>query len=162
MRPLRKTIPGATYHITARTNRKEPFLAAPAAKDLFVEMLARAKRKYLFAVDNFVVMDNHIHLMIRPEGKSSLSLIMKWIMGVYAMKHNRLYAHWGHVWGDRYFSRPVVSLREYVAVYQYIDNNPTSAGLADDRLVWPWSGAAHQSLGRTDVLGSDPVFGSFS
>ena len=54
-------------------------------KDLFLETVARAKRKYDFRIDNFCVMGNHFHMIVQPLNGVSLSAIMQWIMSVFAM-----------------------------------------------------------------------------
>ena len=95
-----------------------------------------------------------LHLLIRPLGDSSLSDILKWLLGVYTMAYNRIHKQWGHVWGGRYFSRPIVTFKEYVEVYRYIDQNPVKAGLVDLPSDWHWSGLAHQLKGRKDIVSS--------
>lgn len=57
---------GVPYHVTARANRKEDLLETDHAKNYFVEILAKTKRKCSFSLDNFIVMDIHIHLLIWP------------------------------------------------------------------------------------------------
>jgi len=143
---------GAVYHVTARTNKKELLLESPLAKTLFLETLARAKAKHCFEIDNFVIMGNHFHLLIRPTGNSSLAEILKWTLGVYSMAHHRIYKQWGHLWGSRYFSRPIGSFGEYLEVYRYIDNNPVAAGLVDLASQWPWGGLGHDLARRSDIV----------
>ena len=78
-------------------------------KELFLEVMRRAKAKYAFRIENFCIMGNHIHIMLRLEGDTSLSRLMQWIMSVFAMSYNRIHGLVGHVWGERFFSRIVSS-----------------------------------------------------
>lgn len=90
MRKARVIAPGSIYHVTARTNRKEFLLESPLAKELLLEALMRARFKHNFCIDNFVIMGNHFHLLIRPQGTSDLGSIMKWVLGIYTMSYNRI------------------------------------------------------------------------
>ncbi len=79
MRALRYTRPGAMYHITARANRKEKLLASRVAKEIFLEQLTRLRVKYECTIPDFVILENHVHLLFQPHGRSTLSDCMKWL-----------------------------------------------------------------------------------
>jgi len=49
-------------------------------KDLFLQVVARARKRYDFRIENFTLMGNHFHLLIRPGRGESLSRIMQWIL----------------------------------------------------------------------------------
>lgn len=156
MRTSRLWFPGAVYHVTVRTNRKDLLLEPPLAKELFVSTLARAKKKYKFEVWNFVVMNNHVHLLLRFPIDGNLPDAMRWLLGVYAMNLNRRYGQSGHVWGDRYYSRPISCMGEYRIVSEYIDLNPVRSALVADPDEWVWGGRWHRLVNRTDVIGDSP------
>lgn len=147
MRQLRQLQAGACYHVTARANRKEYLLRSPLARDLFVETLVRCRAKYLFNLDNFVLMENHVHLLITPSRPEDLPIIMKWLLGVYTMRYNKCFKTWGRVWGSRYYSRPIRHLEDYIVTSSYIDNNPVKAVLTGWARDWPWSACYHRSRG---------------
>jgi putative transposase len=153
MRKPRQLKEGARYHVTARVNHQEMRLDDEASKALFLDTIKRAKCKYSFAVENFTVMGNHYHLLIRPLGGESLSQIMHWIMGVFAMAYNRIHRLKGHFWQDRYYSRIVDSLRDLLDVFSYIDKNPVRAGLVDDAWAWIYGGMRHHRTGRFYLVG---------
>lgn len=68
------------------------------------------------------------------------------------MAYNRLCGTSGHIWGERFFSRIIRSLREFMLIFSYIDENPVSAGQVDDRRKWMWGGIRHARTGCRDVL----------
>jgi len=76
MRKARKIVRGGQYHVTARANRREFILNSPEMKDLFLEVLKRAKEKYKFRLTTFCIMGNHIHFMMKPEENESLSRLI--------------------------------------------------------------------------------------
>lgn len=126
--------------------------AADAIKGLYLEVLRQAKKKYLFTIDNFIVMGNHVHLMIRPGPHENLSRIMQWINSVFAMRYNRAFGLTGHTWGERFFSCIINRFQDYLKTFEYIDNNPVRAQLVQKVLEWKYSGARSSRDGKFEVL----------
>ena len=156
MRKPRFTLPGALYHITARANHKEKLLRSALAKELFIETLGKMRIKHHCLIVDFVVMDNHIHLLMEPRGEHSLSDCMKWLMGVYTMSYNRVYKTWGSVWGGRFFSRPIGGLADVAATIEYIDRNPVRAFLVERAEEWEWGGLYTNRCGSEKIMGPPP------
>jgi putative transposase len=154
MRKPRQLEKGARYHVTARANRKEIILDTSATKELFLSVVKRAKGKYNFRLENFCIMGNHFHFVIQPLNDESLSAIMRWILSVFAMAYNKSRGLTGHVWGCRFFSRIIASLRELLQVFEYIDNNPVKASQVEDRRQWRWGGLWHDRTGCRDLIGA--------
>jgi putative transposase len=158
MRTLRIIRPGAAYHITVRTNHEEKYLQPQVAKELFVETMKGLREKHDCRIIDFMIMNNHIHLIIQPLNDSALSGCMKWLLGVYTMRYNRLFKTWGSIWGSRYFSRPIIGLGDLAHTVEYIDRNPVRACLVDRPEDWPWGGLYFHRARRTDIIGSPPTW----
>ncbi len=156
MRQARLLKNGVLYHVTARVNHKEKLLDRKNGRELFLAVLAQAKRKFSFTIQNFVVLDNHFHLLIRPGTGESLSRIMQWVMGVFAMRLNRLLGLWGHVWGDRFRSWIVEDPLALGKVSRYIDQNAVAAGLVKKPSDWQSSAAFHWKAGIRLIVGPQP------
>jgi REP element-mobilizing transposase RayT len=152
MRKPRILIQGAEYHVVARANRREFILESLEVKDLFLDVVRRAKKRYSFVLRNFCIMGNHIHFLIRPENGESLSRIMQWILSVFASKFNRLFGYLGHVWYDRFRSVVIGSLRQFVAAFAYITNNPVKAGLVSRPMVFRHNGVRHVRDGDRSII----------
>ena len=152
MRKPRQLREGARYHVTARANRKEMILDPKAAKELFLSVVRRARRRYDFGIENFCIMGNHIHFIIKPRRGENLSSIMQWILGVFAMAYNKMMGLTGHVWGERFFSRIIANRREFMEVFEYIDMNPVLAGLVSFPEKWLYGGLRHALEGRRDIV----------
>ncbi len=112
-------------------------------KELLLETIARAKQLYSFRVENFCVMGNHVHMILRPLGDSCLSRIMQWILSVFAMRFNREHNYRGHVWYDRFRSKVIDNIRQYLATFEYVNRNPVRAGLVDTPADYPYCGLRH-------------------
>ena len=156
MRRNRILKPGATYHVTARANRQEMIFHCEAMKTLFLATIRRAKQKYRFQVHNFCVMGNHIHLIIRPDPGESLSRIMQWILSVFARAWNRKHHTTGHLWGERFFSKILNGMGEYLKTFRYVTENPVKAQLVGRIDKWEFGGLWHFIRARQDILGELP------
>lgn len=153
MRKPRQLIEGAWYHVTVRANRREMLLDREEVRDLFLLFVARAKKRYSFSIANFCVMGNHVHLQIQPGRGSSLSAIMRWILGNFARAFNRKRGWTGHFWGDRFHSRILDGFRAFAVAFDYIDANPVKAGLVAIACLWRHGGAWHERMGEGSILG---------
>jgi putative transposase len=156
MRKPRQLLEGAWYHVTSRLNRGEMLFDKVVVRDLFLGLLAKAKKKYGFQVINFCVMGNHIHLLIRPDRGESLSDIMRWLLGGFSRAFNKMHGLTGHCWGDRFFSRILGGLHQIAAVFSYIDFNPVKAFLVSHSWEWRHGGYWHDRAGILGILETAP------
>ena len=153
MRHLRTLKDGAIYHVTSEINRNEMDLKSPWIKSMFLTYIKKAKQKYPFQLVSFCIMDNHIHLIIKPAQGQSLSKIMQRIKGNFARYWNKLHdKKSGHLWGKRFFSKIVDDLRYFVRVFNYIEKNPEKAGIVKQAGDWEFGSLYHHLHGRTDVV----------
>ena len=157
MRKIRELRDGARYHVTSRINRQEMSFAPESIKVLFLDIVERAKRKYGFAVENFCIMDDHFHMIIRPSSSCGLPKIMQWIKSMFSVTYNRINGLTGHTWGTRYFSRILGNLTEYLRVSSYIDMNPVKAGLVRSCLDWTYSACTFRERGHLAFLDPIPI-----
>jgi len=123
-------------------------------KKLMLEVIERAKKRYSFQIKNFCIMNNHFHLLIIPGNNESLSRIMQWILSVFAMTWNRKHHLRGHVWGERFYSRIIEGIVDFLRVFIYIDDNPVNAQLVDCPWKWRFGGLWHHKYGIKTV--TDP------
>jgi putative transposase len=93
-----------------------------------------------YSLRSFVVMANHVHLLIDPQ--APLSTIMKGLKGATARSANKLLGRTGKsFWQDESFDHWVRDEAEEQKVRHYIETNPVKAGLVDRAEDWPWSSA---------------------
>lgn len=114
----------------------------PAAKAKFLNLVSAAREKYRFQLENFTLMGNHFHMLIRPREGTSLSRILQWILSAFARYWNKIHGYTGQgaVWGQRFFSKILGTLVEYLHTFVYIDRNPVVAGLVLEPEDWPFGG----------------------
>jgi putative transposase len=158
MRHPRRIVSGAYYHVTQRFNRLELSFAEPGMKDLFIQVLKEAREKYDFQFSNLCIMDNHVHMLIKPseKDKSTLSKIMQWIFGVFAMRYNRIKGYLGHVWHGRFRSKVVETVNYFINTFFYIASNPVRARISDHPLEYVYNGISFMKKGKHKGLFDPP------
>ena len=91
------------YHILTRGNNREDVFKDEKDYKKYIEILRRYKEKYNFRLYHYVLMRNHVHLVVEPtEEGGTLAEIMKGINLSYAQYFKFWYKHIGHFWQDRY------------------------------------------------------------
>ena len=106
---------------------------------------------------SWVIMPNHVHLLLRPLEGHSLSDIMKRIKGVSARKINQATNSSGSVWHPDYFDRYIRDAEHFTKTVDYIENNPVKAGLCAVPSEWEFTGNSNtlvrMSAEREGVFG---------
>ena len=143
MRKPRILQEGATYHVTAKINRGEHVFETDEIKNLFMDTVKRAKKKYKFSIKNFVIMNNHIHFLIEPAKKESLSRIMQWILSVFAIYYNKAHQLTGHSWQGRFWSKVIDNIRQLFDTFNYISENPVKAQMVKNAKDYKYGGVYH-------------------
>ena len=93
-------------------------------------------------INAWVIMPNHVHVLLRPLEGHDLAGIMKRIKGVSARKINQFTGREGTVWQSDYFDRFIRDEDDFLRKIYYIENNPVKAGLVTDAWEWQFSSAA--------------------
>lgn len=132
----------------AKTGPK--WLGDPRVASAVVEVIRRgADKLQQFQLQAYVVMPNHVHLLIIPI--PSVTKIMRGIKGISARDANRILGRQGQVfWQDESFDHWVRSEEEFWKIKRYIENNPVRAGLAKLPEEWEWSSAG-ESFSRRSI-----------
>ena len=145
MRKKREFIDGAFYHVTSRTNDKIRIFENRLGRKIMLIALQDAKDKYHFRFANFCIMPTHFHLLIRPAEGTCLNRIIQWIKTRSARHWNCIHGSTDHVWGERFFARPIKNPEECDFVNNYIDQNHVVVGLAPTPAEWKASGAYYKA-----------------
>ena len=108
-------------------------------------ILAADEKRRLCRLHAFVVMPNHVHLLLTP--LRPLCEVTKWIKGASARRANQLLQRTGMpFWQDESFDHWVRSQEEFAKIERYIAENPVRGGLVDEPSLWPWSSTGHHRL----------------
>ena len=91
------------------------------------------------------VMPNHVHVLVTPLGRHTLSSIVHSWKSHTANRANKRLGRRGAVWMPEYFDRAVRDERHFIAAVEYIENNPVQAGLCEQATDWEWSSAGDRT-----------------
>jgi putative transposase len=135
--------------VTQRGNNRQDVFFVDADRQVFLQYLREAAKRFALLVEGYCLMTNHIHLVVTPRQEDSLAQALKRVNQLYAQYVNRLHGRCGHVWQNRFFSCPMD--QEHVwQVLVYVERNPVRARLCRKARQWS-SAAAH--CGEDDPSG---------
>jgi len=137
-RSPRIELPGATYHVMSRGNRKGPIFDDDDDRQRFLMVLADAAYRYRFRCLSYCLMGNHYHAVIATTERN-LSDAMHYVNGVFAQSSNLRHGRTGHLLEGRFRSVVVDSDVYLWNANIYVVLNPVAAGLVAHPADWPWS-----------------------
>jgi putative transposase len=142
----------------------EPGWLPNPTRDLFVEVLEQVRRRYHFVVVGYVVMPEHVHLLLSEPERGNPSVVMQAIKQGFARRLlGCLRAHRDprqgdlcnqslnpqHVWQRRFYDFVVRTYEKRQEKLHYIHQNPVKASLALEPWQWRWSSAPHYLRGES-------------
>ncbi len=152
-RPPRVEFEGALYHVITRGNNRQAIFKDEADYRTFLGLLERGKQKHPFYLYAYVLMPNHVHLLLERQ-TDSLSRIMQRLLTGYAQYWNRKYRKVGHVFQGRY--KAILCQKDaYLSeLVRYIHLNPVRAKMVRRPEDYVWSShRAYLGLGAGAVGG---------
>lgn len=142
---------GHLHFITFSCYHREPFLCTPSARRVFELTLERARRWYGFFVTGYVVMPEHVHLLISEPERGTLASALQMLKQISAHQLRDL-ANGRSFWQARYYDFNVWSSRKRVEKLRYMHRNPVERGLAAKPEDWEWSSFRHYQTGLEGVV----------
>ncbi|MGC2110929.1 MAG: transposase [Candidatus Korobacteraceae bacterium] len=137
------------HFITFSCYHRQPLLTPVLTKNLFELALEKSRVRYDFFVTGYVVMPEHVHLLIsEPEGGTLASAVQS----IKQSLSRRISTPSGHFWQARYYDFNVYTPGKRVEKLRYIHRNPVKRGLVDRPEDWPWSSFRHYTTGERGIV----------
>ncbi|MFD2446753.1 transposase [Bacillus sp. CGMCC 1.16607] len=130
--------PGATYHITARGNRKALIFFDDHDHQKFLTIVKETKEIYPFDLHSYCLMKNHIHFLLET-ANIPITDIMKTINTTYAIYLNKRHELNGHVFQGRFHSELITDAKYFLNTSRYIHLNPLEAEMVTNLQDYHWS-----------------------
>jgi len=129
---------GALYHVISRGNQRQTIFRADADRHRYLELLAHYRVRYPFQLRAYVLMTNHVHLLIEV-GKHPLAKIMQGLQQSYTIYFNRKYKLVGHLFQGRY--KDILCDRDayLLELVRYIHLNPVRSKMVSAPGEYLWS-----------------------
>jgi putative transposase len=144
-RPPRIQDSGYVHHVISIGNDRQNLFSSPQDFSKYIDLIQQARLLHPVLIYNFVLMDNHVHLLLEPTQDGSLSKFMEFVSKGYAKYFNKTYGREGHVFQGRFKSFLIQEQKYFFACSRYIDLNPVKVGKAADPKDYLWSG--YKALG---------------
>lgn len=135
----RISIPGVPWHIIQRGNNRAPCFYHEDDYLIYLSTLKEQADKYGCQLHAYVLMTNHVHLLLTPESVDSASLMMKHLGQRYVQYINRTYKRTGTLWEGRFRSCIAQTERYVLTCYRYIELNPVRADMVERPEHYIWS-----------------------
>lgn len=158
-RRARLVLPGQPLHVTQRgVNRAAIFIDDEDRHD-YRRLLRLACSQHHVAIHAFVLMDNHVHLLLTPETADSLASAMRVSGQCYVQAFNARHRRSGTLWQGRFNSCLVDSDGYLLTVCRYIELNPVRAAMVHRPEDYRWS-SVHTHLGtaRDPLITPHPLY----
>lgn len=126
------------YHVMLRGINRDPIFLDDTDRASFLACLTAAKEASGCHVLAYCLMPNHVHLLLRAAGEPIGTVVKR--LGVrYSWRFNNRHGRVGHLFQDRFKSKPVDDDAYLVTLLRYIWNNPVEAALVDRPEHFRWS-----------------------
>ena len=151
-RQSRIVIPNIPHHITQRGNYGHDIFNSDEDYKIYLDWFKEYTDKYKLDVLAYCLMSNHIHFIVVPKRKESLSRVYNTLHMRYAQYINRIREERGHLWQGRFYSCLLDEGHLYRAI-RYVERNPVRAGMVNKAWEYRWSSARyHTGIDKRGII----------
>lgn len=159
----RNLVAGLAQHVIVRGNNRQAVFFADSDYRLYLESLKLAADRYTCAIHAYVLMTNHVHLLVTPSTDDGLSRMIQSVGRRYVRYINAIYQRTGTLWEGRFKAALIDSERYLLTCMRYIELNPVRAGMIKEPGAYPWSSYPVNASGKTsDLITPHTVYLSLS
>jgi len=138
-------------HIVQRGHNREPCFFAEDDYRSYLHWLGEALAETECALHAYVLMTNHVHLLLTPKKAAAVPKLIISLGRRYVQYINRTYRRTGTLWDSRYKSSLVQAETYLLACQRYIELNPVRARMVQGPTHYPWSSYRANGLGQPDA-----------
>ncbi len=140
---------GDLHFLTFSCYHRQPLFDVYHAHGLFESALEEARIKYGFGVFGYVVMPEHVHLLISEPDRATVATVLKAVKQSVA----RRVVHRGeHFWQERYYDFNVRTGKKKIEKLRYMHRNPVKRGLVEKPEDWRWTSFRNYATGEEGIV----------
>jgi len=140
--PRHRTAPGTSYFVTTRCWQGRSVFQVTQIAEILVQTMARYRDRGDYLLHEFVVMPNHIHLLLTPSLTTSLEKAVQVIKGGSSHAIHKQRAQRMEIWQEGFYDWTIRDLTDWRLKVNYIRMNPVQARLVVRPEDWPYSSAS--------------------
>jgi putative transposase len=143
-RPARNAIPGQTlnssriFFATTKTSLGRRLLQSERNAMLLVDVLRSCVAERKFLLHDFVVMPDHVHILLTVQGDMTIEKAMQFIKGRFSYRLKREFQYAGEVWQRGFSESRADDEESFLRYREYINQNPMKAGLVESPEQYPY------------------------
>lgn len=154
-RPPRYALPGIPQHVLQRGNNRQPVFFCEDDYRFYLASVKLAAEQHGIAVHAYVLMTNHVHLLVTPQQANGIAKLMQSIGRRYVQYINTTYQRTGTLWEGRYRACLVDAERYFFLCTRYIELNPVHAAMVAHPATYAWSSYRWHACGEPDTVIAD-------
>lgn len=139
-------------HVMQRGNNRQSCFFEDADRAFYLKKLGEYAEKTETLVHAFVLMSNHVHLLLTPTIPDGVSKLMQCLGRSYVRYFNTKHQRTGTLWEGRFKSSLIQSSQYLLQVYRYIELNPVRANMVTHPLQYRWSSHHYNATNKTTSL----------
>jgi putative transposase len=151
-RLTRYYLPDQPLHVIQRGNNRSRIFFGDKDYGLYRTWLTEAVQEHGCVIHAYVLMTNHVHLLVTPANADALPRAMQSLGRRYVQHVNTTYDRTGTLWEGRYRAAPIHAEDYFLACCRYIELNPVRAGMVGHPRDYPWSSWLAHAQGAPDPL----------
>ncbi len=128
-RKTRMYLPGVPAHVVQRGHNRSACFFSDDDHLFYLECLGQGLRRYGVRLHAYVLMTNHVHLLMTPDEDSSISRLMQHVGRLYVLYVNKRYRRSGALFEGRHKASLVAADDYLLTCYRYIEMYPVAAGM---------------------------------
>ena len=158
-RQPRLDLPDIPQHVVQRGNNRLPCFLDDDDRQRYLTLLREALLDTGCKLHAYVLMDNHVHLLVSPPATGAIGRLMQKLGRGYVGQFNARHRRTGTLWEGRYKASLVDNESYVLHCQRYIDLNPVRARMTDDPANYPWSSCpAHCGRRPAAMLTPHPAY----
>ena len=138
-RKPRYYLPGIPAHVVQRGNCRQAVFYSGEDYQRYLEWLFEGAVRHACQIHAYVLMTNHVHLLMTPDASDSISRLIQFVGRNYVTYVNRCYHKSGTLWEGRHKGCLVADDDYFLACMRYIELNPVRAGMVEHPSAYRWS-----------------------
>ena len=151
-RQARQAVADIPWHVIQRGHDRHACFFADGDYQFYLRHLKEQASKHGCSIHAYVLMTNHVHMLVTPDTRDGVSLMMKNLGQRYVQYINRTYERRGTLWEGRFRSCLTLSDSYALACYRYIELNPVRANMVELPIDYRWSSYSANAEGRANSL----------
>lgn len=148
----RFVIPDQPQHVIVRGNNRTEIFCADTDYQYYLEKLQLACEEHACQIHAYVLMTNHVHLLVTPQQEHSIGKAMQMLGRYYVQYYNYTYRRTGTLWEGRYKATLIDFETYLLTCMRYIELNPVRAGMVAHPSEYPWSSYRRNALGQPNEI----------